>query len=42
MPLFNCGISLILTWTANCIISTANANQATTFTITDTKLYVPL
>ena len=25
----------------NCVISNAGANQATTFAITDTKLYVP-
>ena len=26
----------------NCVISSAVANQATTFAITDTKLYVPI
>ena len=42
MPLINCEISLILTWSANCIISSNVAkNQAITFAITDTKLYVP-
>ena len=41
MPLINCEINLILTWSVNCVISNAAANQATTFTITDTKLYVP-
>ena len=41
MPLINCEINLILTWPANCVIvSTAVANQGTTFAITDTKLYV--
>ena len=42
MSLINCKINLILTWSANCIISNATANQATTFTKTDTKLYVPI
>ena len=42
MLLSNCEISLILTWSANYIISYAAANQATTFVITDTKLYVPV
>ena len=42
MPLANCEISLILPWSANFIISNAAANQATTFAITDTKLYVPV
>ena len=41
MPLINCEINLIQTWSANCLISNAAVNQATTFTITDTKLYVP-
>ena len=40
MPLINCEINLILTWSANCVISSAAVNQATTFAITDTKLYV--
>ena len=43
MPLINCEINLILTWSANCVIaSTAVANQNATFAITDTKLYVPV
>ena len=42
MPLINCEINLITTWSANCIISNAAANQDTTFPITDTKLYVPV
>ena len=41
-PLINCEINLILTWSENCIISNAAANQATTFAITDTKFYVPV
>ena len=42
MPLVNCEINLILTWSANCfIIDSPVANQVPTFPITDTKLYVP-
>ena len=41
MPLINCEINLILTWSANCVIVSTNvANQNATFAITDTKLYV--
>ena len=40
MPLINCEISLILTWSKNCVIS--SATDATEFVITDTKLYVPV
>ena len=41
MPLINCEINLILTWSATCfIIDAPIANQAPTFKITDTKLYV--
>ena len=43
MPLINCEVNLILTWSSTCVIvSTGNANQAATFAITDTKLYVPV
>ena len=43
MPLFNCKIDFILTWSVNCVIVSTNvANQGTKFSITDTKLYVPL
>ena len=43
MPLINCEVNLILTWSPNCVISSpASANQAVTFTITGTKLYVPI
>ena len=42
MPLINCEINLLLTWSENCIISNASANQNTTFAITDTKRYVPV
>ena len=41
MPLINCEINLIQTWSANCLISSnATANQATIFAIADTKRYV--
>ena len=41
-PLVNCEINLILTWFTNCFIVNAPAeNELPTFTITDTKLYVP-
>ena len=43
MPLINCETELILDWSANCVmISTNNANQVPTFTITETNLYVPV
>ena len=38
--LINCEISLILTWSANCVIY--EAGRVTTSPITDTKLYVPV
>ena len=38
MSLNNCEINLILTWSKNCVISSATA--ATKFKITYTKLYV--
>ena len=42
MPLINCEINLILTWSANCVIVSTNvANQNATFAVNDTKLYVP-
>ena len=41
MPLINCEVNLILTWSANCVIVSTNvANKNATFTITETKLYV--
>ena len=41
MPLVNCEVNLILTWSTNCVIIYANvANQIPTFTITETNLYV--
>ena len=43
MPLINCEVNLILTWSSTCVIaSVIVANQAATFAITDTKLYVPV
>ena len=43
MPLINCEVNLILTWTSTCVIaSVVLANQAATFAITDTKLCVPV
>ena len=40
MPWINCLVNLILTWSADCVLSDTNVNQATKFSITDTKLYV--
>ena len=40
MRLINCEINFFLTWSANCVIYNAAANQATAFAITDTKLHV--
>ena len=43
LPLINCEVNLILTWSTNCVILSTNvANQNATFSITDTKLYVPV
>ena len=38
MPLINCEVNLILTWSSTCVIN--NSNGAGTFAITNTKLYV--
>ena len=38
MPLINCEINLILTWSSTCVVT--NSNGAGTFAITNTKLYV--
>ena len=38
MPLINCEVNVILTWSPTCVIT--NSNGAGTFAITDTKLYV--
>ena len=40
MPLINCEVNLILTWSSTCVIT--NSTGAGKFTITDTKLYVPV
>ena len=41
MPLINCEVELILTWSAGSVIIYANvANQNPTLTITETNLYV--
>ena len=40
MPLINCEINLILTWSTDCVIS--SATRETKFALTDTKLYVPV
>ena len=43
IPLINCEIELILTWSANCVIIYTDVNQQVpTFTITETNLYVPV
>ena len=43
MPLINCEVNLILTWSSTCVLVATNIDgQNATFTITDTKLYVPV
>ena len=43
MPLINCEVELILTWSTDCVISYRNiVNQAPTFTITEANFYVPV
>ena len=43
IPVTNCEVNFILTWSANCIIIyTGVANKISTFTITEIKLYVPV
>ena len=42
IPIINCEINLTVTRSGNCVISSSDANQATTFTITHSKLYVPV
>ena len=39
MPLMNCEVNLILTWSTDCVITTFNAKEK--FATTQTKLYVP-
>ena len=40
IPLINCEVNLILTWSSTCVVT--NSTVAGTFEITDTKLYVPV
>ena len=43
MPLINCEIELVLTWSRNCVIISTNINdQIPTFKITKTNLYFPV
>ena len=43
MPLINCEVNLVLTWSADCgIIYTDITNQIPTFTTTETNLYPPV
>ena len=43
MPLINCEVNLILTWSSTCVlVSTNDVTQNATFAITDIKLYVPV
>ena len=43
IPLINCEVNLILTWSSTCVLISTNAlNQNATFAITDTILYVPV
>ena len=43
MPLINFEVNPILTWSEICVIVSTNVvNQGATFTITKTKLYVPV
>ena len=40
MPLVNCEVNLILTWSKDCVIT--NYTGEGNFVITETKLYVPV
>ena len=43
MVLIDCEVNLILTWSIDCVILYTNVtNQGSTFSIADTKLYVPV
>ena len=43
IPLINCEVNFILTWSANCVILYINvANKIPTLTLTEKKLYVPV
>ena len=40
MPLINCEVNLILTWSKDCVIT--NSTSERKFAITEAKLYVPV
>ena len=40
MPLINCEVNLLLTWSKDCVI--ANSTVEGKFAITETKLFVPV
>ena len=40
MPLINCEVNFILTWSSTCVIT--NSDGAGKFAITNTKLYIPV
>ena len=40
MPLINCEVNLILTWSKYCVIT--NSTSEGKFAITETKLYIPV
>ena len=40
MPLINCEVHIILTWSSTCVIT--NSASGGRYSITDTKLYVPV
>ena len=40
MPLMNCEVTLDLNWSENCVI--CEVNRATTFPMTNAKLYIPV
>ena len=40
MPLINCEVNIILTWSKDCVIT--NSTDEKKFAITETKLYVPV
>ena len=43
MPLINCEVNLILTWSSTCVLVASNIQaQNATFAITDTNLYIPV
>ena len=40
MPLINCEVNVILTWSKDCVINSSTGDGK--FAITETKLYVPV